>query len=187
MITEDGPKTIEFNCRFGDPETQVVLPRLKSDLLDILLATVNGELAAVDIQWSDEAAVCVVLASGGYPGSYEKGFPIEGLDEVKHSVVFHAGTKKVDGRSLPMVGACSVLPHSVQILRKRGVKRMRMWSVSGLKAGITGRISHCAHCEPRFIRTVDEDRRLMPMPAGGFTFQIPEIRSNISIQNVVRR
>ena len=98
MITDAGPKTIEFNCRFGDPETQVVLPRLKTDLLDIFLATLHGQLADIEIEWSDEAAVCVVLASGGYPGLYEKGFPIEGLDEVKHSVVFHAGTKKVDGK-----------------------------------------------------------------------------------------
>ncbi len=98
MITDAGPKTVEFNCRFGDPEAQVVLPRLKTDLLDIILATLHGQLADIEIEWSDEAAVCVVLASGGYPGLYEKGFPIEGLDEVKHSVVFHAGTKKVDGK-----------------------------------------------------------------------------------------
>jgi phosphoribosylamine--glycine ligase len=76
MITEQGPKTIEFNCRFGDPETQVVLPRLETDLLDIMLATVHGELEEIQINWSDEAAVCVVLASGGYPGPYKKGIPI---------------------------------------------------------------------------------------------------------------
>ncbi|MEB3103390.1 phosphoribosylamine--glycine ligase [Ferviditalea candida] len=98
MITEDGPKTIEFNCRFGDPETQVVLPRLKTDLADIFVATVNGRLQDMDIQWSDEAAVCVVLASGGYPGPYAKGIPIYGLDEVRESVVFHAGTEFKDGQ-----------------------------------------------------------------------------------------
>jgi phosphoribosylamine--glycine ligase len=98
MITKDGPKTIEFNCRFGDPETQVVLPRLQTDLIDILLATVNGRLSEMDISWSEEAAVCVVLASGGYPGPYEKGLPIEGLTEVKQSMVFHAGTTLKDGR-----------------------------------------------------------------------------------------
>lgn len=92
MITEEGPKTVEFNCRFGDPETQVVLPRLKTDLLDIFLATVNGQLAELDIQWREEAAVCVVLASGGYPGSYRKGDPITGLDSVEDAIVFHAGT-----------------------------------------------------------------------------------------------
>jgi len=93
MITEDGPKTIEFNCRFGDPETQVILPRLETDLLDIMLATINGRLQDIDIQWSEESAVCVVLSSGGYPGDYKKGDRIEGLDEVAQSVVFHAGTK----------------------------------------------------------------------------------------------
>jgi phosphoribosylamine--glycine ligase len=100
MITKDGPKTIEFNARFGDPETQVVLPRLKTDLLDIFLASVNGTLDQIDIQWSDEAAVCVVLASGGYPGSYPKGLPIDGLAdaEAQGALVFHAGTASKDGR-----------------------------------------------------------------------------------------
>lgn len=101
MITPDGkPKTIEFNARFGDPETQVVLPRLKSDLLEIFLAAVNGTLDQVEIEWSDEAAVCVVLASGGYPASYPKGLPIYGLQdaEQEQSLVFHAGTaKNADG------------------------------------------------------------------------------------------
>lgn len=95
MITPDGkPKTVEFNARFGDPETQVVLPRLKTDLLDIFLATVNGTLADIEIEWSDEAAVCVILASGGYPASYPKGLPISGLDQVDtdQALVFHAGT-----------------------------------------------------------------------------------------------
>lgn len=98
MITPQGPKTIEFNARFGDPETQVVLPRLKTDLLDIFLAAVNGHLEQMDIQWSDEAAVCVILASEGYPGSYPKGLPIEGLGDVQDSIVFHAGTALKDGQ-----------------------------------------------------------------------------------------
>lgn len=92
MLTEAGPKTIEFNCRFGDPETQVVLPRLKTDLVDILMAAVNGKLAEVEIEWSEEAAVCVVLSSGGYPGPYRKGDRIEGLNKVEDALVFHAGT-----------------------------------------------------------------------------------------------
>ncbi len=96
MIQADGtPTTVEFNARFGDPETQVVLPRLKSDLLDIFLAAVNGKLADVDIEWSDRAAVCVILASEGYPGSYPKGRPIDGLEpstDEEDAVVFHAGT-----------------------------------------------------------------------------------------------
>ncbi|MEI7027981.1 phosphoribosylamine--glycine ligase [Paenibacillus sp. y28] len=97
MITKDGPRTVEFNARFGDPETQVVLPRLKTDLVDIFLATINGRLDQMDIQWSDEAAVCVIMASGGYPGSYPKGLPISGLDQMQQSVVFHAGTAEKDG------------------------------------------------------------------------------------------
>ncbi|OPA73427.1 phosphoribosylamine--glycine ligase [Paenibacillus selenitireducens] len=93
MITPDGkPKTVEFNARFGDPETQVVLPRLKTDLVDIFLAAVNGTLHELEIEWSDEAAVCVIVASGGYPASYPKGLPISGLDEVQEAIVFHAGT-----------------------------------------------------------------------------------------------
>jgi len=100
MITKDGPKTIEFNARFGDPETQVVLPRLETDLLDIFLASINGRLGEIEITWSEEAAVCVVLASGGYPGSYPKGIPIDGLDTVaeQDALVFHAGTAFKDGR-----------------------------------------------------------------------------------------
>ncbi|MEF3302467.1 phosphoribosylamine--glycine ligase [Paenibacillus sp. GYB003] len=98
MITEDGPKTIEFNARFGDPETQVVLSLLETDLIDIFLATINGRLQDMDIKWSDESAVCVILASGGYPGGYPKGIPIYGLDEVRDSVVFHAGTAVKDGQ-----------------------------------------------------------------------------------------
>jgi phosphoribosylamine--glycine ligase len=92
MITADGPKTIEFNARFGDPETQVLLPRLETPLLDIVLATLDGTLAELDIRWSEQAAVCVIAASGGYPGSYRKGLPITGLDDVQGAFVFHAGT-----------------------------------------------------------------------------------------------
>lgn len=96
MITPDGkPKTIEFNARFGDPETQVVLPRLKTDLLEVFLAAVNGSLADLELEWSDEAAVCVILASGGYPASYPKGIAISGLDnEQDGTIVFHAGTSR---------------------------------------------------------------------------------------------
>lgn len=95
MISPDGkPKTIEFNARFGDPETQVVLPRLKSDLLEIFLAVVEGRLADIEIVWSEEAAVCVVLASEGYPGSYPKGVPITGLDDSQGGLIFHAGTAR---------------------------------------------------------------------------------------------
>ncbi|MCU6796956.1 phosphoribosylamine--glycine ligase [Paenibacillus sp. WQ 127069] len=98
MLTPQGPRTIEFNARFGDPEAQVVLPRLKTDLLDIFLAAINGHLGQMDIQWSDEAAVCVVIASEGYPGPYPKGLPIEGLDDVQDALVFHAGTALKDNQ-----------------------------------------------------------------------------------------
>ncbi|HEY8342755.1 MAG TPA: phosphoribosylamine--glycine ligase [Calditerricola sp.] len=95
MVTADGPKVIEFNARFGDPETQVVLPRLKTDLLEVLLAVVEGRLAEVELAWRDEAALCVVLASGGYPHGYETGKAIAGLDRIDSDVlVFHAGTRR---------------------------------------------------------------------------------------------
>ena len=94
MIVDGEPVVIEFNARFGDPETQVVLPLLKTDLVDILLAVVQGNLAQLKIEWSSEACVGVVMASGGYPGSYKTGFPIQGIDTVdKDVLVFHAGTK----------------------------------------------------------------------------------------------
>ena len=99
MIGEDGPKVIEFNNRFGDPETQSVLMRLETDLADIFDACIDGTLDQIDIRWSDRRAVCVVLASGGYPGSYEKGKVIRGLDDVDEDiVVFHAGTAEKDGQ-----------------------------------------------------------------------------------------
>ena len=109
MLTETGPKVLEFNVRFGDPETQPILLRLKSDLLSALLAVAEDRLADAELAWDERPAVCVVLASGGYPGEYRKGLPITGLEEaqtqrthernVKDAVVFHAGTKKEkDGR-----------------------------------------------------------------------------------------
>ena len=100
MLTSEGPKILEFNARFGDPETQVQLPLLKSDLVDIMLAIIDGTLERMKIEWSDEACVGVVMASGGYPGSYKAGFPITGLDKVDSDLlVFHAGTKVEDGKT----------------------------------------------------------------------------------------
>ena len=97
MISDEGPKVIEFNNRFGDPETQSVLARLDSDLFDIFMAVADNRLAEAEIKWSDKKAVCVVAASGGYPGSYEKGKLIKGLDDVEDDIiVFHAGTKFAD-------------------------------------------------------------------------------------------
>ncbi|MCX5749364.1 MAG: phosphoribosylamine--glycine ligase [Candidatus Saganbacteria bacterium] len=95
MITKDGPKVLEYNARFGDPETQAVLPRLKTDLIDIMEAIIDGHLDKIKIEWDKKAAVCIVLASGGYPGDYKKGYVIEGLDEAEKLndvTIFHAGT-----------------------------------------------------------------------------------------------
>lgn len=100
MITPNGPKVIEYNCRFGDPETQVVLPLLKTDFIDIITAIIDERLDEINIEWSDESCACVVMASGGYPGTYKKGVKIEGLDsngQVEGTTVYHAGTKLSDG------------------------------------------------------------------------------------------
>jgi phosphoribosylamine--glycine ligase len=105
MLTKDGPKTLEFNVRFGDPETQAILPRLNSDLLEAMLATSEGKLNKIvksgGLRWDDRACVCVVCASKGYPGEYDKGKEISGLGEaakIKDVVVFHAGTKKQNNK-----------------------------------------------------------------------------------------
>lgn len=101
MLTPKGMKVIEYNCRFGDPEAQVVLPRLKTDLVDIMEACIDQTLDQMDIQWEDNAAVCVVEASGGYPEHYEKGYEITGLDQasqMENLMVFHAGTKQENGK-----------------------------------------------------------------------------------------
>ncbi|MDF2524246.1 MAG: phosphoribosylamine--glycine ligase [Clostridiales bacterium] len=107
MITKDGPKVLEYNARFGDPETQVVLPRLESDLVDIFNAVIDERLEEIDIKWKDNAAVCVVLASGGYPQEYQTGYEINGINEAEQDrevVVFHAGTKVESGRYLTAGG-----------------------------------------------------------------------------------
>ncbi len=114
MLTPDGPRVVEYNARFGDPECQAVLSLLDSDLLDILLACREGRLDTADIRWKTEAACCLVLASGGYPGSYGKGYPIEGLDQVENAVVFHAGTAQKDGQIVTnggrVLGVTAVAP-----------------------------------------------------------------------------
>lgn len=101
MLTPKGPKVIEYNARFGDPETQVVLPRLETDLVDICEAVIDGTLGDLDIKWKKGAAACVVMASGGYPESYKKGIEMSGLDEkggVEGAIVYHAGTKLENGK-----------------------------------------------------------------------------------------
>jgi phosphoribosylamine--glycine ligase len=103
MLTPNGMKVLEYNARFGDPEAQVVLPRLKSDLLEVFESAIDGTLDTLNLEWDDRAAVCVVLASGGYPIAYEKGYEISGLNEVKKKkdvIVFHAGTAERDGKMI---------------------------------------------------------------------------------------
>lgn len=121
MLTPKGPKVIEYNARFGDPETQAVLSRLDSDLYDILNAVIDGKLDQMEIRWKDDAACCVVLASGGYPKAYEKGKVITGLDTVTDAFVFHAGTKKQGdtivtsgGRVLGVTATAPTLDEAIQ-------------------------------------------------------------------------
>ena len=107
MLTKNGPKVIEYNCRFGDPETQVVLPRLKTDLFEIMMAVSEERLADVNIEWDDNAAVCVVAASGGYPKKYNAGYEISGMADAEKAgniKIFHAGTKNEDGKILTSGG-----------------------------------------------------------------------------------
>ena len=106
MMTQDGPKVLEYNVRFGDPETQVILPRIKSDLAEILMATAKGDLSGKKIEWDERESVCVVLAAGGYPGSYEKGKPISRIKEAEETgaIVFHAGTLQAGGETITAGG-----------------------------------------------------------------------------------
>ncbi|MEE0095039.1 MAG: phosphoribosylamine--glycine ligase [Oscillospiraceae bacterium] len=114
MLTPEGPKVVEYNARFGDPECQAVLSLLETDLMDILEACVDGTLDQLDVKFKDAASCCLVLASGGYPVAYEKGKEITGLDQVTDAVVFHAGTKKQDGKFLTnggrVLGVTAVAP-----------------------------------------------------------------------------
>lgn len=132
MITPAGPKVLEYNCRFGDPETQPTLLRLRSDLYEILEAVVRSQLEEVAIDWRDEPAVCVVLASRGYPGRYETGYEVHGLDEVPEDiVVFHAGTRREDGRVVTAGGrvlGVTACGRDLETARERaylGVERIR--------------------------------------------------------------
>lgn len=124
MITADGSRVLEFNCRFGDPETQAISPRLKSDLLPLLEATIDGKLEGTTIEWDERAAVTVVLASGGYPGKYEVGKPISGLEAACPQAVhiFHAGTRRENGRVVTNGGrvlAVTGLGETVAAARER--------------------------------------------------------------------
>jgi phosphoribosylamine--glycine ligase len=127
MLTPDGPRVVEFNCRFGDPEAEVVLPMLETDLLEIALACVEGRLGDLEIHWKPGAAACVVLASGGYPGKYDIGLPIQGLDIAQeNSFVFHAGTKigndqvlTAGGRVLCVTGIGESIQDALQTAYRR--------------------------------------------------------------------
>jgi len=135
IITKDGPKVIEYNARFGDPETQVVLPRLDTDLVDVLIAGVTGELEKLDVQWKSEAAVCVIMASGGYPGPYEKGKEIKGLDQVgEDAIVFHAGTELRNDKVVTNGGrvlAVTSIGSTVQEARDKAYQAVRKISFEG--------------------------------------------------------
>ncbi len=137
MMTAGGPKVLEFNCRFGDPETQPILMRMESDLLDVLEATVNGALDQVELRWKSEAAVCVVMASGGYPEQYIKGDPISGLDEaalLEDVHVFHAGTVMEKGRVVTSGGrvlGVTALGENVAQARKRAYAATQLISFDG--------------------------------------------------------
>ncbi len=111
MLTEKGPRVLEYNARFGDPETQVVLPRMKNDIVEVFEACIDGTLDQIDLQFEDNAAVCVVLASEGYPEKYEKGYPIDGLEAFKGQekyFAFHAGSK-LDGSGTVVTNGGRVL------------------------------------------------------------------------------
>ena len=136
MITPDGPRVLEFNCRFGDPETQAILPRLKSDLLPLLEATIDGKLGAAKIEWDSRAAVTVVMASGGYPDKYETGKPVSGLERAASTDVqiFHAGTRREkagivtnDGRVL----AVTALGETVTVARARAYEAVAQIDFEG--------------------------------------------------------
>ena len=128
MITKDGPKVVEFNVRFGDPEAQVILPRLQNDLLEIVEASTEGNLSSLKLTWKQDACVCVIAASGGYPGEYKTGFPISGLNAAVDEMVFHAGTKIV-GTNLVTNGGrvlnVSSLGESLAQARSRAYERLQ--------------------------------------------------------------
>lgn len=110
MLTAKGPKLLEYNVRFGDPETEVILPRLQSDLVDIMNSVIDGTLDKADIRWSKEKAVCVVMASGGYPEKYDVGYEISGIkSSIEEAIIFHAGTKLVDNKLVTAGGRVLVI------------------------------------------------------------------------------
>jgi phosphoribosylamine--glycine ligase len=153
MLTKSGPRVLEFNARFGDPETQVYLPRMETDLFELLEASVSGNLNKLELRWKPEVAVCVVTASAGYPGSYAKGKPISGLEEaaaLPHTKVFHAGTATANGRIVTSGGrvlgvtawgadlatACARAYEAVEKIQFDGAQFRRDIAAKGLKRTI---------------------------------------------------
>ena len=139
MLTADGPKVVEFNCRFGDPEAEVVIPRLRTDLAELLMACATDQLADAKVDWLDDAAVTVVLASGGYPGPYATGVEIHGLPEaaaLESVSVFHAGTTERDGRVVTAGGrvlAVSALGPTLSDARARAYEACGRLSFDGMQ------------------------------------------------------
>lgn len=138
ILTNEGPKVLEYNARFGDPETQVILPLLKTDLLDIFNACIDGRLAGLDIEWENKAVVCVILASGGYPEEYVKGYAISGLEDIKEEdgvLIYHAGTKKTDGMYYTNGGrvlGVAAKDNTIQLARERAYEAVGKISFNGM-------------------------------------------------------
>ncbi|EMT38335.1 phosphoribosylamine--glycine ligase [Thermoanaerobacter thermohydrosulfuricus] len=135
MLTKEGPKVLEFNARFGDPETQVVLPLLKTDLIDIMEATIEGKLDKIQIEWEDKKAVCAVAVSNGYPGEYQTGFEITGLEKVKEAFVYHAGTVLKDGKIVTSGGrvlAVTSIGDSYEEAREKVYREIKKISFKGM-------------------------------------------------------
>jgi len=149
MLTDKGPHVLEYNVRFGDPETQAVLPRLKTDLLDILHQIAKGKLTTQSLEWDERPCVTVVMASGGYPGSYQKGFPVNGLEEAAQAsdvVVFHAGTASLENGQIVTSGgrvlAVSALGETLKAARDAAYQAVQKISFKG--AFYRGDIAHRA-------------------------------------------
>lgn len=135
MLTKEGPKVLEFNARFGDPETQVVLPLLKTDLINIIEATIEGKLDKIQIEWEDKKAVCAVAVSNGYPGEYQTGFEITGLEKVKEAFVYHAGTALKDGKIVTSGGrvlAVTTIGDSYEEAREKVYREIEKISFKGM-------------------------------------------------------
>jgi phosphoribosylamine--glycine ligase len=138
MLTPNGPKVLEFNCRFGDPETQPLMMRLQSDLLEVMLAVADGRLDQIELRWDPRPALCVVAAAGGYPGKYEKGLPITGIadaDAMRDVKVFQAGTR-AEGKSIVTDGgrvlSVAALGDTIALAQKRAYEAIRKIHFEGM-------------------------------------------------------